>query len=290
MILRNLDIDEYHAHQAVSSSKLKTIRSKGFGDFKLRYIDRVLPKIDTKALLIGRAFDKKFFDGDEAFFREFSVKPEGLDLTTKAGRAWKEENPGPRISAEEYADFCAMENEIRAHPDAALLLSAGEPQVSIRRHSTQYGFEIQTRPDWLAITPPPGVQNKYILDLKTTVDFSLWFDPFDPLAPFNGSPVWKFGYHKQAALAQWLAAQEEEIGKTDHFLLVVEKQLPYRVGVIQLDEEYLAIGWNSVQRDLMMLSRAYERDEWPSSPTGIIKLFPPAFLDQKEAREYDAAS
>lgn len=308
MILHNLDIDEYHRHRAVSNSKLKDFRSKGPAYFHGRYATgKIPPHPATDAFRIGRAFDCMVFEPKE-FPKRFVIRPE--IYTAASGRdAGKEkpwngnatvckdwiadaaENGLEVVSPAEWAMFNRMRIEIMGHPAAKELLSKGEAQVSIRHDSPKYGLEIQTRPDWLSLEPCALSRGlPYLVDLKTTRDWGHgWFDPLDPHSPLSGRAVFDFGYHRQAAIAQKVAAQEEEIGPTAHFLLVVEKQEPYRVGVVRLSDTYLDMGWRAVSRDLERLADCKRQDIWPNGPEGVVTVGPQDWMQRADGREREVA-
>jgi hypothetical protein len=304
MIITDLHIDAYHAHDAISSSKLKVFRESPLL-YKRMFLDRACEKERTKALDEGAGFDSLLFDGEAAFAAKYICKPptypdketgEAKPWNGNAGycKAWAAKQDAANmvvLDADAYARFALMRDAIRKHPLAAALLGQGVPQVSFRCKAGKFdGLELQVRPDWYSEKPIEipalGLSSgglPYLLDLKTTADFNDWFDPIDACDPRAGSPVWKFGYHRQGGLAQIVCAQD--IGKTAHFLLVVEKSEPFRVGVVCLNDEYLDLGWAACEADLNRLALCRKTNTWPGSPTGVIKLPPPSWLLEKGARE-----
>ncbi len=308
MILRGLHMSDYHAHEAISSSKLKVFRESPLL-YKRTFLDGVVTRASSAALREGAGFDSLLFDGDADFARNYACKPASYpDAKTGEAKSWhggagfckaweaaREAEGITILAADAWERFVLMREAIRRNPLAKALLGQGEAQVSFRRKSEKFdGLEVQVRPDWFSeqplCIPELGIDTlgqPYLLDLKTTADFGDWFDPIDPSDPRSGSPVWKFGYHRQGGLAQWVA--HKDIGKTAHFLLVVEKEEPFRVGIVCLSDDYLDLGWAACEGDLNRLVACRTANVWPGSPTGVLTLSPPQFLLDKSARESQTA-
>lgn len=308
MILRNLPMDQYHDHDALSSSKLKVFRECPLL-YKRMFLDRSIEQARTKALDEGCGFDALMFDGEAEFLQKYCCAPQTYP-NTKTGepspwnmnanfcKAWvaaREAEGRTVLDDDAMTRFVLMRDAVRKNPMAAALLAQGEAQVSFRRKSEKFGgLEVQVRPDWYSekplAVPELGLDTlglPYLVDLKTTADFGDWFDPIDPSDPRNGSPVWKFGYHRQGGLAQWVCYQD--IKQTAHFLLVVEKAEPFRVGIICLSNDYLELGWAACEADLNRLVACRTANVWPASPTGVLTLSPPQFLLDKGVREAQTA-
>lgn len=292
----------YHASPAISSSKLTVFRQRPML-YKRMFIDQAVTKNRTDALDEGAAFDCALFDGDEKFAADFICKPEtytddkgtvkpwhGASNTCKA---WiRDQELAGKIILERDAmiRFQAMRDAIKNSDVAQALLSKGRPQMSIRRHSEKYDLDVQVRPDWLSMDsidrPDLGLVSNgrpYIVELKTTEDFNDWFSFLDPEDRRCGSPIWKHGYFRQAGMAQWVAYQD--IGKTAHYLLVVEKREPFAVGVVIMDDDYLDMGWQEVELDLKRLRACMTADKWPNNPPAPVRIGPPSWLLDKATRE-----
>ena len=304
MIIRNMPLAEYHNHDAVSSSKLSVFRECPLL-YKRTFLDRVVTRASTAALKEGAGFDSLLFDGDAAFAATYVCKPatyidsktdetkpwNGNSNTCKAWLAAAEAQGKVILDADAMLRFSLMRDAIGKNPLAKALLSQGEAQVTFRREALKFdGLEVQVRPDWFSEQPIEipelGISSgghPYLLDLKTTANFSDWWDPIDPHSPKQGSPVWNYGYHRQAGFAQWVC--HKDVGETAHFLLVVEKDEPFRVGIVQLSPDYLDLGWAAVEGDLTRLAACRAANKWPGSPEGVLGLKPPLWLEEKAARE-----
>jgi len=302
-IERSTPLWYYHSQRAVSSSKLSTFRQSPLL-FRKQFLDGVITKEKTAALNEGAGFDSLLFDGDETFAANYVVTPETYPSDKGEMKPWhgganfckqwakEQEDAGRTVLAKDaMVRFTAMREAIRNSELAQALMANGEAQVSIRLHSQKFGLDVQTRPDWLSLEPidRPDLGlwsdgRPYIVDLKTTADFNDWHNPLDPEDPRAGSPVYRYGYALQGSLAQWIASQETEIGKTAHFLLVVEKQEPFRVGVVILSDDYLEMAWSEVCADLHRLAACMKVGVWPGSPPRPITLYPKQWQLEQSVR------
>lgn len=283
---KELPIEDYHRSDAVSSSKLRDFRERGAWYYREKYVARAVPDVDTDALAFGRAFDTLLTEGPEVFGTTYVVKPAGLSLATKDGKAWKAENEGKEfITAEDFQRIRGMVDSILVHPIAADLCLGAEAQVSFRHVSERFGLTLQCRPDFFSRKPNAHSAGRpWLNDIKTTADLTDWVNESDPGDARAGSPVWKYGYHRQGGLAQYVCAAEPGIGITSHFLTVIEKQLPHRCAVVMLTDHYLDIGWRECESDLERLGNCVKRNEWPRGPAGIVALNPPIWMANRDER------
>jgi hypothetical protein len=281
-IIINESIETYHDNAAVSASKLKEFRRRGPLYYKLRYIDKTLPGYTSEALEYGKAFDDMMCLGLDLWNAKYAVKPEGMNFSTKEGKAWKAERIEERkeiVLHDDYHAMLAMCTNVFSNALAAKLIRGALPQLTIRQHVEAYGMEMQARPDWLSI---PG---RYAVDLKTTRDFGEWFDCDSSDGERNGRPIWQFGYHRQAAIVRWLALSEPDLRSIEHYLIVVEKDVPYRAGLFIMTPEYLEIGWREVEADMVRLARCRDKGYWPLAPEEPITVRPPPWLNRRDANE-----
>ena len=305
-IITNLTIEAYHEHEAITNSKLKVFRECPL-KYKRYFLDHADEKERTKALDEGAGFDCLLFDGDDEFSRKFALKPDtypgekgeskwnGNANYCKAWSAARDAEGKIVLDSDAWSKFVLMRQAIQQHPAAMAIINQSVSQLTFRLNSAKFGFEVQTRPDLFSKDPISrpefGLDSQglpFFCDLKTTANFSDWFDPIDPTDHRAGSPVYKFGYHRQAGLCQWVA--HKDLGKSHHFLMVVEKAEPYRVGIIELGADYLNLGWDAVEADLKNLAACRLTKIWPGSPQSVIKLQPPQWLLDKSAREAMAAT
>jgi hypothetical protein len=288
-ILTTETIDAYHRHDAISNSKLKTFRRSPLLYHKA-YVERSVQIADSDALRVGRAFDCLLFDGRDVYQRIYAVKPQTYEnekgevkkwtRSAKVCERWEDAQTmlGRTVISHEHGLLCQkMLVAVQSNPFARALLSQGAPQLTFRRHALAFGLEVQTRPDWFSEKPIDipelGLTSNgrpYIVDLKTTEDFDDWYQVNDPESPRTGKAVIKNRYDMQAALGQWIIAQE--VGPTAHFLLVQEKAEPTRTATVCMDDEYLDMAFAEVSLDLNRLRACKDRNVWPGSPDRVITL------------------
>ena len=325
MILKNVPILAYHSHGSVSNSKLKTFRDVGPYYFKKKYIDKTVHDKPTEALIFGGAFDAYLTEPDK-YAECYTVKPEtytnekGEENPWHGGsntcKAWLAANQDKQILDGDWPHtFEKMKESLLEHPIIGAIISHPDTQaqVTLRHQSKAFGIEMQTRPDWINLKGITGVDmgepifdgmddegmpkwknpadafaKPFIADLKTTNDFSDWFDWCQPTSDRAIRSVLKYSYHRQAALAQHVAIQDPEIGKVEQFLIVIEKSEPFRCGVFQISDAVLDEGFLSIERDLTRLKRCMETNEWPNSPDGVITINRTQWLKDQADRERDA--
>jgi hypothetical protein len=286
MSILKIPASEYHAtRNFITNSKLADFRERGPLFFKRAYIDGSIPKEETKAMIFGSAFDEMFFDfrdTPEAFENKYAIRPEGLLFTTKEGKAWRDaqEQAGKTIIT--HAEHMCMKRmlaSVMESPVARPFVEGAETQVTLTMKTSLFeDYLVAGRPDAIHL------ERECIWDLKTTADLNNWYDWADTESPRNGAPVWKYGYHRQGAIYQKLAVQND-VRLPDFFLIVVEKVEPFRTVVFQPDPSYLDLGWNAVHRDLSNLADCIKQDRWPNSPASILGLSPAQWMEIKEARE-----
>lgn len=288
-IILNESIHAYHTNAAISNSKISVLRDGGPALFHGRFVAKSIPKpADTEALILGNALDALVTTGAGGFDADYVIKPEGMSFATKDGKEWRAAHcHGKTIIAwDDWQMLKAMAASISIHPLFPVLIhTRAKAQVTIRVHTNSYGYEIQSRPDWLSQVPCEVSDGlPYSVNLKSTDDFSDWHNDADPFSQRTGSPVYTYGYHRQAALDQWCQVQAG-IGETAHFLLVAEKRDPYRVGVFRMSEEYLEHGWLDIDADLHRLKALYASGVWQKQPVGVIPLSPPKWLVENVQRK-----
>lgn len=144
----------------------------------------------------------------------------------------------------------AMAAALKKKRIPSLLLGGnGTPEASLFSRDTS-GLMLRGRVDWL----PEPADRMIVADYKTAVSA-------DPKA-FD-KPAADYGYHMQAA---WYSDLIAELGLASEvaFLFVVqEKEPPYEVSVIQLDEIDLAIGRWQNRMAIEIYQECTESGVWP---------------------------
>jgi len=289
-LILNESMDAYHANDCVSNSKLAVLEDGGPALYYGRFVSKTIPHPPaTEALILGCAFDTLITESREKFNACYVLKPEGMNFTTKEGKQWKLDHcpdESKLVTWAQWQMFQKMEEALKSDPlFSSIIHSQMIAQATVRIPSTKFGVGVQSKPDWLSRVPCEFSHGKpYSVNLKTTLDFGDWFNDADPQSPQTGKPVYTHGYHRQAALDQWGLFYCEEIGETAHFLLVIEKKEPYRVGWVELDDPYLEAGWTEAIIGFRRLQHCYTTGVWPKTLGGIRSLSPPKWLLDRSLR------
>lgn len=256
----NEPIDIYHAHSAISHSKLETFRRRPALYHKRYVTKQIAPPEPTAAFRIGSASHCMMLE-PLTWPDRYAVKPEGLDRRTSAGKAayaeFEAKSAGKIIiDADDASNVLRMTEAARNHPLAAQLLAHGQPELTWR---TEGAFPLQCRTDWYN---PEGCEltngRPYILDLKTVE--SLDDEAFGSFAKV----AFRFGYHRQAGFYLPLISEISRKVVSDFFFLVVEKAEPYGVAVYRMTDEAIAKGQDETVEDLKRLQVCYRTNVWPN--------------------------
>lgn len=233
---------------------------KKFRDCPLSYRLSVTGKAEDKdsaAYRFGRAAHKMILEGPEAFSRDFAIggpvnpktgKCYGTD--TKAFAEWLIENnfSADRVVTNEESEILSgMQQMVAQHPQAAVILDYGWPELVVR--GDLHGVPCQARIDWLT-HDTSGIN--LIIDLKTVDDIT-WFQ----------SDAYRYEYPHQFAFYRDLchAITGEPF---DVAVIVVEKKAPFRVGVWNIPPEVLDIHSGKNKDSLAYFKDCQVADNWPT--------------------------
>ncbi len=228
--------EQYHASGAWGSTLISTfLRSPKLANLMRTGVYRREP---TAAMTFGTRFHR-LMDPGSGFATTYRVGPDA----DKRSKAWKEAEAAATadvfelIDSDDWQALHAMRESVLANPIAASLLASADHEVGFRIRSPYGPFDMQCKADML-------VRPSVIADFKTAAD----------LDDFAKSIV-SHGYHRQAALYRWIIGQA--VGEQLPFsFIVVEKQAPlYRCRVIDLTDDFLALGWQEVEAALIEIGR-----------------------------------
>lgn len=217
---------EYREHPAISRSELWRIRES---PEKFKYY-RDNPEEPTPALIFGQAFHKLALQ-PESFFDEFAVAPQ-VDRRTKEGKAiWAEfceqSEDKTVITEDDYAKATDMIDSLYKAPFAKKLLS-GEKEKEFFWTDELTGEECKCRTDCVSELNKVNI----IVDLKSASSADNEHFTKDSI---------NYGYDFQAAM--YTEGVEKCTGKSYSFVfIVVEKEPPYAVNVLQADELFVKRG------------------------------------------------
>lgn len=250
--------DDYHRHEAVGSSQLKTIL-KSLGRYKYECEH---PKERTKAMKFGTALHLAVLE-PKRFKSEVLTMPEFSGTGSRLAKdKWLTENHGKLIiSSDEMADLLLMLKSISAHNVASSLLVGGKAEISYFWDDPETGIKCKARPDFRRSS---GV----LVDIKTTEDASL--------EDFSRT-ILNYGYHISAA--HYLNGVSRVLGQEfEKFIIIaVEKSPPYGVQVFEIDFGTLEKGQELVKRALLKLKNAKDLNYFPNYPEEITPINIPAY-------------
>lgn len=255
-ILFELPDRDYREAEGVSHSALKHI---AVSPLHYKY-HRETPQEQTPAMLIGTLFHLALFEPNK--FREgvsHAVKPEGMSFATKDGKAWRDIQKAPIISADDNAAINGMVASMRANVAAAAYLANGKAEVSLFAQDEKTGLQLKGRCDWLWRDRP------VMLDGKTC----------ESAADFEREGAAR-RYFQQAAYYIDLAS-ENDVQIEAFVFLVAEKQPPYGVRLVEYDEAGINAGREIYRKELDTLGRCIERNEWPGYRSDVETIALPAW-------------
>lgn len=251
--------DEYHKHEAVGSSGLRTIIQKSPAHFLWKLKN---PSSTTPAKELGTMIHTAILETDK-FSEKAIVMPEFSGTGSRAEKdKWLTENHGKIILK---IDQLEMINGILAaiakHKTASAYLSEGAAEESLFCIDAETKIPIKARPDFTR-------EGHIIVDVKSTNDAD-WFS-------FQKAIV-TYDYDVQAAL--YLDIATEVYGKKfDEFVIIaIEKEPPYGLNCFLLTDETVAEGRSKYQQALQILKKCRETGIYPSYPDETKSMWLPSW-------------
>jgi len=265
---------EYHAHEAISKSKLDAARKSG------KHLQDMLygpPRESTAAFDLGTVLHASALPGENP--DEIAVRmPDGMKKTTKDGIAFKKEHQGKIILSPADAYLIdQMMLSLREHPFSASLVNGdlkGKAEQSFFCTDRETGLAIKSRPDYILD------DHSLILDLKTTRDAS-------PRG-FQRS-VAEFRYFVQAS--HYLDVVEGATGRRpEAFLFVaVEKTRPFSTAVYMADQAMIDLGKQHAREDLNNIAKWMSEDHYPGYSEQVEEISLPKWMLPREDGAMPAA-
>lgn len=266
----DLPMPDYLAAHGVSQSMLKHLaRSPAH----LReYIEH--PEPSTPDQVMGTILHTGVFEPD-LLEKCCHVKPANYQNAKSEWRKWngnaKEckdwqaaHEDRPVVSQDRYTAILAMRDNVFRHPAAALALKTGKAEQSLFCEDPDTGLQLKCRTDWLS--------GNAVVDLKKCQDASP--------AGFART-VANFGYDLQAAVNLHIC-RILGLGKEKFLFIAVEDKPPYAVGVYELDEASIAVGYSKFRRLLSKYLQCVIDNKWPAYSTNIEYLALPKWAQSSE--------
>lgn len=150
-----------------------------------------------------------------------------------------------------------MAGAVHTHPLAAALLKDGDAELSGVYTDPKTGVRLRFRPDWLTQLPSGRIT---IVDLKTSQSASP--------AEFASSAA-RFGYALQQV---WYCEGLRVLEITDDpalLFLIVDKNPPHLVSIVQLDDDAIRYGERQMRRAINLYAACVEDDYWPGYPETV---------------------
>lgn len=210
----------------------------------------------TLNMQIGSALHCMVLEGQEQFDRDYILKPEGLNLTTKAGKEWKEENNKKTILSQ--SDSACSWDAVHGMAESLRTLEWFNPnQPDYRKYNEvslywrSDDLDCKARLDRLLLSPTKAV----VLDLKTT-------DSIDE-TEFTKKIVGYLNYMFQSA---WYTEGTEAVFKvpTSFIFIGVERTPPYSLAVYEISEEMIAEGMRQTHFARKALAHCLKTKTWPA--------------------------
>lgn len=277
MEVRTPDIsdEEYHAHPAISQSKLKVYK-----DSPKRYYHEIVTgrwREDLMAIRhvrLGTALG--IVCQNDIDFDRVAVLPYGATRRkdTKAYKMVVNDHPGKLIITDsDFEDLKWMVEELHGNQRIRNYLweSGGQWEKSV--FWKEDGDEMERRCKFDVLLP------NIIIDLKATVS----------VKPHKfSSTMWDFGYPNQQAWYQRGAAAMDGTDKLRAFVFVaVEYNRPYESDIVEVAPAEAAKAWFENETLFQRLCESHRTDTWRKPGDGVIKTFSePGSSKHKRRWEY----
>lgn len=291
----DIPASEYHGSKFINRSKLDDFHESP-EQFHNDYILGKKEDEEKKCYLIGRALHALSLEGQAAFDAGFVVtptdapkKPNSKQLEAKkpspdsvaAIAYWQQfaefANGRSVLTQDDYFTTLAMAAKLRANKDVAMLLSAGQPEVTMRMKTPRFGYSVQCRADWLNLEGCTLTNGEpYMFDLKTMAGFNqrTW------------KREWKkamrnFGYHRAAAFYTGISSQLLNVNRMIFGL--VSKTPPCSIVLTEIDEIHVRIAQTEILADLKHLNECIVTDTWSDALPEGIQIVEPDNWELREA-------
>ncbi|WP_048890679.1 PD-(D/E)XK nuclease-like domain-containing protein [Mycobacterium heckeshornense] len=250
-VYRDFPIDWYHADRGSLSASAAKLLLSSPAKYRWRLDNPPEPKPYFEVgsavhwLLLGQGNEIEIIDAED--WRS-KIAREQRDKAREAGRI-------PMLGRD-HREAVLMRDAVRGHRFAGGLFADGEAEVSLYATDPATGVRLRARPDWM--TQRDG--RLWLVDLKTCANA----DPRD-----FGRTAYMFGYHLQMAWYVTVARLLELDPAPVFVFVLVEKEPPYLVSVVELDGEAFALGCRQMRLAIDTYRACSEWDEWPGYGDGI---------------------
>jgi hypothetical protein len=253
--------DEYHAHPALSSSGARKL------------LPPSCPALFHHERENGQKHKREFDFGHAAHLLALGAGPElhVVDASNYQTKAAREDRDAAYARGEvpllpdEFDKVQAMAAALRQHPRAGQLFAeTGVAEQSVFWTDHETGVQCRARLDYLT---------NRIVDYKTTTN----------VHPGHiAKAIDNFGYHQQADFYLMGAIELDLVAPDADFTFVFQdKNPPYLVTVVELDDTALKIGNERNRLALEIFRDCTETGIWPAYGDGIHVISLPAYAERR---------
>lgn len=240
---------DYHAHPALSCSKLKDFMVCPANYYGL-HLDPDMPaREETVGQRAGTLLHTLVLE-PETFDQRYAIGPD----CTRAAKAWKEWEESllqevAAIKRDEHDAARRQAASLRRHTEVADLLTSGYAEASVFWTDPETGLECRCRPDWLHELEEGWI----VLDIKT--------GPANP-GEFSRQCA-RMAYDVQEAF--YTPGIEIATGKPVLAFLfgVVETTIPYLSSCPMLDDDSRESARRKVRRAMGKFAECHNNNHWP---------------------------
>ena len=255
--------EEYHS-RSKSGEYLSSHMLATFRECPRQYYEKINSKEESEdctAYRIGRAVHKMVLEGVDEFDKTYAIggpindktgKPYGMD-TARASVWFSSTGKEERLSKEEAIDVDNLYSHVIYHPEARKLINGGVAE-KIFRVDSLLGVDIkcQAKIDYMSTA---------IVDLKTCDNLKYFEFDFK-----------RYGYAYQMAFYRDIVVEFTKDPLWPVFVVAVEKNTPYRVGVWELTQDFL-LPFSKANKDHMIhLKSCRESGKWPTGYEEIRRM------------------
>lgn len=234
---------------------------------------------ETVATSFGTAFHMLLLEPQE-FARAYAIKPDGMNFSTKEGKAWRAEIEAAGleiVSEAEMKRMQRMKDEIAAHRIGRLILERkAKAEATMIARDPETGLWLKARPDFLMPDAPALTVN-----LKT--------------ANKPNPRAWQrqasdLGYHISAAFTRRVAKLLGLHDALPYAFLVVGSKAPHLPFVATLKDSAMAWGDLIVTRALRTFADCLASGKWPGYADDVIEIDLPPWEEVRLQKMHEAGA
>lgn len=188
----------------------------------------------------------------------------------KQAEAEARERGATPIHVDVFDRAMAMGDAVLNHPEAGPLFNRGHAEKAFYTHDPITGVRLRGRIDWQTLLHDPETET----DELVAVDYksSVTANPAELVRKF-----WQLGYFMQAAWYIDLIIASGLNSDPRFLFVVVEKEPPHVVTVVEYDQEAIDEGRRLNRLAIDTYARCMETGDWPSYSDAVVTLHLPGW-------------